>query len=423
MINRRWLTITIAGVLLSGLGVLFTLMFDLRGLAQPTTALAGQPQTRQAAAAEANAAQVAGDYSGTVKLQFTVAGVYSDTLATPAPPAAGTPAPPDLGAIDLALNLSQSGNALSGHVSLDKTLVFSTEHTIQSNGAAVKIGPYVNGSFDGAKLTLVSERVAATLGGQPIQRQFRLTGAISTSDGSQISGEYRETLWGAARQPVTILGAFTLQRPVFATSAPAASNKAPDTGADSATTAQGAAVTINVLANDSDVNGDALTITSVSKPQFGTATTNGQNVTYTPNAGFAGTDSFSYFVSDGQGNTTAGSVTVTVNGPGGANQAPTAANDSASTAIGAAILIDVLANDSDPNGDSLSISIDGPPQHGAAVVQNGQILYTPNADFSGADSFTYIVSDGHGNTARGTVTVTVNGSGSGAMIYLPVIQR
>ena len=141
------------------------------------------------------------------------------------------------------------------------------------------------------------------------------------------------------------------------------------------------------------------------------------------NAGFAGTDSFSYFVSDGQGNTTAGSVTVTVNGPGGANQAPTAVNDSASTAAGAAILIDVLANDSDPNGDSLSISIDGPPQHGAAVVQNGQILYTPNANFSGADSFTYIVSDGHGNTARGTVTVTVNGAGRGAMIYLPVIQR
>ncbi|MEZ4681287.1 MAG: Ig-like domain-containing protein [Caldilineaceae bacterium] len=65
-------------------------------------------------------------------------------------------------------------------------------------------------------------------------------------------------------------------------------------------------MTVNVLANDGDVNGDALTVTGVSKPQFGTATTDGQRVTYTPNAGFAGEDSFSYFVSDGNGNRTRG---------------------------------------------------------------------------------------------------------------------
>ena len=106
----------------------------------------------------------------------------------------------------------------------------------------------------------------------------------------------------------------TLQRPVFATGAPDTSNQAPNTVADNAATQRGEAVTINVLANDTDPNGDALTITAVSKPQFGAATTNGQNVTYTPKAGFAGQDSFSYFVSDGHGNTTAGSVTVIVGG-------------------------------------------------------------------------------------------------------------
>ena len=187
-------------------------------------------------------------------------------------------------------------------------------HTIKNGNATLKIGPNVNGSFDGTNLTLLSERVAATLSGQPIQRQFRLSGAISASDGSQISGEYRETMWGATHQPVTVVGAFTLQRPVFATGAPDTSNKAPNTVADNAATQRGEAVTINVLANDTDPNGDALTITAVSKPQFGAATTNGQNVTYTPKAGFAGQDSFSYFVSDGHGNTTAGSVTVIVGG-------------------------------------------------------------------------------------------------------------
>ncbi|MFN8489605.1 MAG: cadherin-like domain-containing protein [Caldilineaceae bacterium] len=209
------------------------------------------------------------------------------------------------------------------------------------------------------------------------------------------------------------MGTFTLQRPVFAQSAP-------DTGADTATTAQGAAITINVLANDTDANGDALTITSVSKPQFGTATTNGQTVTYTPNAAFVGNDSFSYFVSDGKGGTAAGSVTVAVNGPGGPNQAPTAANDTATANAGSPVTIDVLANDSDPNGDALTITIDGPPSHGTATVTNGKVIYTATAGFSGTDSFTYIVSDGKGGTATATVTITVT---AGSSIYLPLVWR
>jgi hypothetical protein len=232
-----------------------------------------------------------------------------------------------LGNIDLALKLGQNGSALSGYVSLDKTLVFAEAHTIKNGNVTVKIGPYVTGSLNGKKLTLVSERVATTLSGRPIQRQFQLSGTIGTGDGSKITGEYRETLWGATRQPVTVLGTFTLQRTVFATGVPDIGNQAPDTVADSATTSQGTAVTINVLANDTDVDGDPLTITTVSRPQFGTATTNGQNVTYTPNAGFAGQDSFSYFVSDGHDHTTAGSVTVAVYGPGGPPTASMAADD------------------------------------------------------------------------------------------------
>jgi hypothetical protein len=310
MMKHKWLNITIAGALVLSLAVMITPMFGVRGMARPTAALALQPQTIAAAAVGASAAQLAGDYSGAVKLQFTAAGVYSDTLATP-PPAAGAP---DLGAIDLALHFSQNGSALSGYVSLDKTLVFAAAHTIKNGNATLKIGPYVNGSFDGTKLTLVSERVAATLSGQPIQRQFRLSGTISASDGSRISGQYRETIWGATHRPVTMVGAFTLQRPVFAVAAPDTSNKAPNTLADNAATPRGKAVTINVLANDSDPNGDALTVTATSKPQFGAAATNGKTVTYTPNVGFAGQDSFSYFVSDGHGNTTAGSVTVIVGG-------------------------------------------------------------------------------------------------------------
>lgn len=317
MTTLKWLHMAIGGILMLSLSVMIAPLAVPAGMAPPLAARAPQPQPVDAVAAQAGAAPLAGDYSGVVALQFTVAGVYSDTLVLPPPPAEGAPAPPDLGVIDLALKLSQSSGALSGHVSLDKTLVFAVAHTIQSGNGTLKIGPYVSGSFDGSKLTLVSERVAATLDGQPIQRQFRLSGTLGASDGSTISGEYRETLWGAARQPITVVGAFTLQRPVFPTDAPAPGNKAPDAAADSAITSQGKAITINVLSNDRDANGDTLTITAVSKPQFGSVTISGQSVIYTPNASFVGRDSFSYFVSDGQDNTSAGSVTVTVGGQSG----------------------------------------------------------------------------------------------------------
>jgi hypothetical protein len=305
------LNITIVGLLLPSLAVMLSPLFGWRELSQPDVTLTSHPQAAYTIAAT-DMAQLIGDYSGEVQLHATVAGVYSDTLA--APPNAETP---DLGAIDLALNLSQSGSTVSGYVSLDKTLVFAVAHSFPNGNSTLKIGPYVNGSFDGTNLTLLSEKVDATLGGQPIQRQFQLSGAISASDGSRISGEYRETLWGATHQPVTMLGTFTLQRLVFATDGPDPNNKAPPTVADIITTMQGIAVTINVLANDSDSNGDSLTITGVSKPQFGQATTDGNSVTYAPNATFTGNDTFSYFVSDGKGGVAASSVTIIVLGQSG----------------------------------------------------------------------------------------------------------
>src|SRR5262245_31178148 len=137
MMKHKWLSIIIAGALVLSLGVMITPMFGVRGMARPTAALALQSQTIDAAAVAAGAAPLAGDYSGVVQLKFTAAGVYSDTLATP-PPAAGAPAPPDMGTIDLALKLSQNGSALSGYVSLDKTLVFTTTHSIPNGGTTLK---------------------------------------------------------------------------------------------------------------------------------------------------------------------------------------------------------------------------------------------------------------------------------------------
>lgn len=412
------------GHVAAGLALLITVMGLLGLLHADTRQPATMTQPAQIAPAQAAAGPLDGNYSGAVDLEWTLVGVLSDPLPTPTPAPAGTPAPPDLGAIDLALQLSQNGNAVTGYVDLAKTLVYSVEHTLPGP-PVVKTGPNVQGTFDGTNLALTAEQVSVNLNGRTVQRQFSLTGTAVGGNPAIISGQYRETLWGYASQPVTVVGNFTLQRPVFDQNAPDTSNKTPDAVADSAITGQGAAVTLNVVANDADANGDALTVLSVSKPQFGTAATDGQNVTYTPNAAFVGEDHFTYIVSDGKGAQAAGSVTVTVNGASGPNQPPTATNDSMGTTPGTAVTINVLGNDSDPNGDTLSISIDSQPAHGTAVVQNGQIVYTPAAGYVGGDSFTYIVSDGKGGTATATVTVNISADGKPVTnaVYLPVIGR
>ena len=307
--QTKWSKLAIGVLLLAGGAAALLGLSHSLGLR--TAAAVGTAGTLAPAAVQA-AVQLQGEYSGPVKLNVTVAGVYSDTLATPMPPDQGGPTLPDLGSIDLSLQLTPTGGVLTGYVNLDKTLIYSVEHTLGTGPTGVKIGPYVGGIFDGTSFVLQSEKVGLVVSGRPVQRQFRLTGQLASADGGQVAGEYRETLWGYAPAPVTVIGSFTLQRPGYGSPVPVTGSSRVEAVADTAVTAPGVPVTINVLANDKDANGAALAITSVSKPQFGAATTDGKSVTYTPNANFTGTDSFSYFVASAGGATAGSSVTVTV---------------------------------------------------------------------------------------------------------------
>jgi len=145
-------------------------------------------------------------YAGTVKLDWVSPGVYSDTLTEPA----GTP--PDLGRIDLGFLLHRSQDSLSGYVDLGATLVFTTEHVINTTQAIttpLAVGPEVSGTFTGDNWQLESERVSMeTEAGQGLIRQFRLT-AVKTGP-TTYAGEYRETLWGYGPQPYTVVGEFDL---------------------------------------------------------------------------------------------------------------------------------------------------------------------------------------------------------------------
>jgi len=186
-------------------------------------------------------------------------------------------------------------------------------------------------------------------------------------------------------------------------------NGVPVANSDTATATAGSSVRIPVLANDSDPEGGTLSVTAVAAASAhgGSVVRNGDGtVTYTAPAGYSGSDTFTYTVSDGTATAT-GTVTVTVTAP--TNGAPHAVNDAASATSGASITLNVLANDTDPEGDSLSVTgVSSLSAHGGSVVRNGTgtVTYTAPVGYSGSDTFTYTVSDGTA-TATGTVTVTV----------------
>lgn len=164
----------------------------------------------------------------------------------------------------------------------------------------------------------------------------------------------------------------------------------------------------NVLAGDADVDGDTLSVSSASPAAtHGTVSCAAGGVcTYTPSANYNGPDSFDYTVSDGRGKSDTGTVTVTVL-PG--NDAPVAVDDSLSTAEETAGQVDVLPNDTDLESDSLSVTGSTNGAHGTASCDATTCTYTPALDYTGADTFTYTVSDGKGGTDSGSVSVTVTG--------------
>lgn len=179
---------------------------------------------------------------------------------------------------------------------------------------------------------------------------------------------------------------------------------APVAQADSATTTEDTQVVVNVLANDSDVDGDTLSITAVNSSN-GAVSFAGSNITFTPAQDFNGPALVTYTISDGNGNSDSANLTVDVQAD---NDAPVATNDSANTNEDNDVIIDVLANDSDVDGDALSVTAVSASAGAASVNSNGDVLYTPPADFNGPVTLNYTVSDGNGGTDSASVSVTVN---------------
>ncbi|HCG7157145.1 TPA: tandem-95 repeat protein, partial [Vibrio parahaemolyticus] len=182
-------------------------------------------------------------------------------------------------------------------------------------------------------------------------------------------------------------------------------NDAPNAKNDVITTEEDTAVTIDVLVNDSDVEGDVLSIQSASVPseQGSVGIVDGKLV-FTPAENFNGEATITYIVTDGD-LTDEAKVTVTVTP---VNDSPVAVDDTTSIQEDTAVTIDVLTNDTDVDGDKLSIeSASVPKEQGTVEVVDGKLVFTPVENFNGDAEITYIVTDGQ-LTDEAKVTVTVN---------------
>lgn len=278
-----------------------------------------------------------------------------------------------------------------------------TAYDVEGLDNGFKVYTQTNASTTGLNLQFWDDsNITDEPGGtNPVVRTNVDTGATTRQTWSNISyGDLNtiNTWWFAYRDyQTTILRGYN--------TAPVATH---DTGnTDEDTVLNGT----TVLSNDSDPDGDTLTVntTPVVAPAHGALVlrTDG-TYTYTPNANYNGTDSFTYEISDGNGGKATAVVTLTITPT---NAPPVASNDTATTAEDTPLNgSSLLANDTDPDGDTLTINTSPitNPTHGTlALKTDGTYTYTPAKDFNGTDNFVYEVLDGNGGKANATVTLTV----------------
>ncbi len=189
-------------------------------------------------------------------------------------------------------------------------------------------------------------------------------------------------------------------------------NDSPIVVDDEAETNEDGSVIINVLNNDYDIDSDAelFTVSITQQPENGNATVNNLNeIEYTPNDNFNGSDVFEYQVCDAENGCNNAQVIVEILPQ---NDTPVAYDDEVNTSQNTEVVVNVISNDMDidDNLDVTSLSILSQPSNGVCTVESltGQITYVPDEDFSGSDTFTYQICDEEGLCASATVTVNVS---------------
>ncbi|MET0554799.1 MAG: FG-GAP-like repeat-containing protein [Vicinamibacteria bacterium] len=193
---------------------------------------------------------------------------------------------------------------------------------------------------------------------------------------------------------------------------PLAGDQPPVANPQTVTVVEDGSVGVTLTASDPD--GDPLTLSIQTAPAHGVLTGTVPNLTYTPNANYSGADAFTFRAFDGiLGSVATVSITVSpVNDP------PQASSQSVATSEDVPLAITLGA--SDPDGDALVYTIVTPPALGALTGSGGARTYTPQANASGSDSFTFVVSDGQVQSAPATVSITVGAVNDAPTVAAPV---
>ncbi len=195
-------------------------------------------------------------------------------------------------------------------------------------------------------------------------------------------------------------------------------NDTPAAQPDTATTPEDMALVLNPLQNDSDIDGDNLTVSSVEQGKLGSAVVEeGRRIRYTPSLNRTGTDRLVYRISDGNGGAATSLIDIEISP---VNDPPVAADDRALMDEDATVVVTALANDMDVDGDTLAIVSVGQAQHGSVSIGDDGLRYQPSLDYNGEDTFTYTISDGI-LTASAVVTVRIRAMPE--LLFLPSIAR
>ena len=293
--------------------------------------------------------------------------------------------------ISYEINVTNNGPSVANDVSVTDTLDSNTTFVSASDGYIYDAGTHTvswalgflnSGESKIITITVEVDETAPTTGSEDIYNYVTVT---TISDDIDLTNN-QDFEWTGAQ----------------------VDNQPPVANDDSATTPEDTPVTIDAAANDLDVDGNLVPSSSTvtSGPTNGAVTNNGDGTfTYTPDPDYNGLDSFDYEICDTDGLCDTATVTITVTP---VNDAPVAVDDNSTTPEDTPVTTPVLDNDSDLDGDTLTVDSVTQPDNGAVVINSdGTVTYTPNEDFNGEDSYTYTISDGNGGTDTATVTITV----------------
>ena len=230
------------------------------------------------------------------------------------------------------------------------------------------------------------------------------------TDSSPIAGRTNYYFVRAVKREVSASGSyFNMSTGIPANAAIPGAPKTPPVAVNDAATAEsGVAITVNAIANDSSLEREAFAIVSLTQPSHGVALMVPGGIRYTSEAGYTGVDSLTYTVQDRSENTATATVDFTVNAK---NRPPVAAADSAQVARGAAITVNVLANDSDPDGDPVAVVSATQGIAGVVGFSSTGITYRAKATGSAtSDRISYTIRDSRGATATAQVSISITGT-------------